>query len=224
MKINVMSKVLDANDAWAAENRTLLDEFGITMFNLIGSPGAGKTALLEKTIELLKDQVRIGVIEGDIATTRDAERIQKQGVPVYQINTGTACHLDANLVNTALKSLCAENDFDIIFVENIGNLVCPAEFDIGERGKIAVLSVTEGDDKIEKYPLLFSQASRLIISKMGLLKYSQFNLEAAITDFRKLNPNAPISQLDSREGTGFESWLEFLKTSMPKSELNATKR
>ncbi len=146
MEIKVMNKVLAANDAWAQENRAVLKNAGVLMVNLIGSPGAGKTALLEATIEKLKMKFKLGVVEGDIATTKDAERIQKKGVPVCQINTGTACHLDANLVNSAIKEVSGEVKLDIIFVENIGNLVCPAEFDIGERAKIAVLSVTEGDD------------------------------------------------------------------------------
>lgn len=210
MEIKVLDKILEANDAWAQENRKLIQKHSMKMFNLIGSPGSGKTALLEKTIELLKSKLKIAVIEGDIATTRDALRIQKKGVPVYQINTGNACHLDAHLVNAGLQTLLEDTIPQIIFVENIGNLVCPAEFDIGENAKIAVLSVTEGDDKVEKYPLLFSEASALVITKMNLLSYTNFDMEAAEKEFRKLNRAAPIFRLDSLTGNGFSEWIDFL--------------
>jgi hydrogenase nickel incorporation protein HypB len=211
VEIKVMDKVLAANDAWALENRRLLAEHGATMLNLIGSPGAGKTTLLEKTIEALKDTVRIGVIEGDIATTRDAERIQKTGVPVLQINTGTACHLDANLVNAAIRELLEDRELDLIFVENIGNLVCPAEFDIGEKAKIGVLSVTEGDDKIEKYPLLFAESSALVITKTAFLSMTDFRMDYAENQYRKLNQQSPVFKIDSRRGDGLEAWASHVK-------------
>ena len=211
MEIKVMDKVLAANDAWALENRRLLAEHNVTMLNLIGSPGAGKTTLLERTIEALKDTVRIGVIEGDIATTRDAERIQKTGVPVLQINTGTACHLDANLVNAAIRDLVEGREFDLIFVENIGNLVCPTEFDIGEKAKVGVLSVTEGDDKIEKYPLLFSEASALVITKTAFLPMTDFRMDYAEEQYRKLNTQAPVFRVDSRSGDGIDSWVSHVR-------------
>jgi hydrogenase nickel incorporation protein HypB len=212
MQIKVMNKVLAANDAWARENRVVLKKNNVLMVNLIGSPGAGKTALLEATLDKLKAKYKVGVIEGDIATTKDAERIQKKGVPVCQINTGTACHLDANLVNAAIHDISADQKFDIIFVENIGNLVCPAEFDIGEKAKIAVLSVTEGDDKIEKYPLLFSEAKALVITKMLLHPHTNFDLVYAEKAFRKLNPTAPIFKVDSLKGDGIAAWADFLVT------------
>lgn len=210
MEIKVMENVLKANDAWARENRAFLEEHGIRMFNVIGSPGAGKTAFLEKTIGLVGDRLKIGIIEGDLATLKDAERIQKTGVPVYQINTGTACHLNANLINTALKGICGEGRFDLVFVENIGNLVCPSGFDIGEHAKIAVLSVAEGDDKVEKYPPLFAKAGALVVSKLDLLEYTNFSMEAATGAFRKVNRDAPIFALDSLSGRGFDAWTEFL--------------
>lgn len=210
MELKIMDRVLAANDVWVGEVRDFLQERQTRMLNVIGSPGAGKTALLEKTIELLRPHARIGVIEGDIATARDALRIQQKGVPAYQINTGSACHLEANLVYAALKELCRDNSFDYIFVENIGNLVCPAEFDIGEDSKIAVLSVTEGDDKIEKYPLLFSQAKLLVISKIGLLAHTNFSMEAARGAFAKLNPQGLVCEVDSLSGKGFETWIRFL--------------
>lgn len=211
MEIKVMDKVLAANDAWAAENRKFLKEKNITMLNLIGSPGAGKTTLLEKTIDSLKETLRIGIIEGDIATTKDAERIKQKEVPVFQINTGAACHLDAHLVNTALKELLKDNELNLIIVENVGNLVCPAEFDIGEKDKIAILSVTEGDDKIDKYPLLFSEARALIISKIELLAYTNFDLDTVLKSYHKLKANPLSFQLDSLSEQGFDPWLNFVK-------------
>ena len=211
MEIKVMDKVLAANDAWAEENRKLLQKNGTAMLNIIGSPGAGKTTLLEKTIEQLGGDISIGVVEGDIATTKDAERIQKKNAPVYQINTGTACHLDAHLVHAALQELLDANNLDLIIVENIGNLVCPAEFDIGEDGKIAVLSVTEGDDKIEKYPLLFSEAKAMVVSKTGLLTHTNFNMDYVAEVYKKLNPAAVSFPVDSLTGDGFAAWIEFVK-------------
>lgn len=210
MEIKVMGKVLEANDAWAQENRALLKEKKIVMMNIIGSPGAGKTTLLERTIKELGEKIKIGVIEGDIATTRDAERIQKAGAPVCQINTGTACHLDANLVHDAIKELISDAELELIIVENIGNLVCPAEFDIGEDAKIGVLSVSEGDDKIEKYPLLFSESKALVISKMNFLNQTNFDLEYASNKFREFNQDAPLFKVDSLSGDGFYEWIDFV--------------
>ncbi|MBU1863581.1 MAG: hydrogenase nickel incorporation protein HypB [Candidatus Omnitrophica bacterium] len=210
MKIKVMDKILAANDAWAEVNRKALKEKGIVMLNLIGSPGAGKTTLLEQTIDMLKKKKTMGVIEGDIATTKDAERIRKKGTAVYQINTGTACHLDAHLVNAAYNELARDKTIELVFVENIGNLVCPAEFDIGEDAKVALLSVTEGDDKIEKYPLLFTEAKVLVITKIGLLKYTNFNVSYVKKVFKKLNPFAPIVMVDSLTGDGLSTWVDFV--------------
>lgn len=210
MKIQLMDRVLGANDAWAEENRKLLAARGAVMLNLIGSPGAGKTALLEKTIERLAGRVAVAVIEGDVATSRDAERIEKTGAPVVQINTGDGCHLAANAVHEAVKALPAEAASRIIFVENVGNLICPAEFDLGEWGKVAVLSVAEGDDKVEKYPLLFSVARAVVITKISLLPHTNFRLGDAEAQLRRLNPRAPIFTLDNLTGNGFEPWLAFV--------------
>lgn len=211
MEIRVMENVLAANDAWAQENREFLRGRGITMYNLIGSPGAGKTALLERTIELIGREARIGVIEGDLATARDAERIHRKGIPVVQITTGSACHLSANAVNAALRELCGGSSLDLVFVENVGNLVCPSEFDLGEAGKVAVLSVTEGDDKVEKYPLLFAKARALVITKMALLEHTDFSVEAVAGAFRKVNPDAALFTVDSLAGSGFRPWVGFLR-------------
>ena len=211
MKITLMDRVLDANEAWAEENRIALAGRGVVMFNLIGSPGAGKTTLLEKTIRLLSGGAGVAVIEGDVATSRDAERIGKAGAPVVQINTGDGCHLGANAVHAALKELCAARAPKIVFVENVGNLICPAEFDLGEWGKIAVLSVTEGDDKVEKYPLLFSLARALVVTKIGLLPHTNFRMGEAEKEFRRVNRDAPIFALDSLSGDGFGLWIEFVR-------------
>jgi hydrogenase nickel incorporation protein HypB len=210
MKIKLMDRVLEANDAWAEENRKFLAARGAVMFNLIGSPGAGKTTLLEKTIGLLAEKAGIAVIEGDVATSRDAERIGRAGAPVVQINTGDGCHLGANAVNAALNELCAAGAPKVVFVENVGNLICPAEFDLGEWAKIAVLSVAEGDDKVEKYPLLFSLVRALVITKTGLLPHTNFRMAEAEAQFRRINRDAPIFALDSLSGDGVGPWMEFV--------------
>ena len=168
MEIKALRAVLEANDAIATENRRLLSARGIYAVNFIASPGAGKTALLERTINGLARELRIGVVEGDIAGTTDAERIGRHGVPVVQINTGGDCHLNAASVRSALGSLPI-NELDVLFIENVGNLVCPAGFDLGEDAKVVILSVAEGDDKPEKYPLIFEQSSAMVLNKMDLL-------------------------------------------------------
>jgi len=213
VKIPLMGRVLAADEAWGRRNGDFLRERGIRMYNLIGSPGAGKTALLERTAEMLAGAAGIGVIEGDLATARDAERIRGKGVPAVQINTGSACHLSARSVHAALVELCSGRSLDIVFVENVGNLVCPAEFDLGEDGKIAVLSVTEGDDKVEKYPLLFAKAAALVITKVSLLAHTDFSMEAVRRDFARINRTAPLFAVDSLSGAGFDPWLGFITVS-----------
>jgi len=212
-KISVMTNILEANDAWAEQNRALLQKKNIRMLNIIGSPGSGKTTLLERTADLLKGTVFFGVIEGDLATTKDAKRLQKKNVPVIQINTGTACHLDAHMVHQALQGLLKKQPkLQLIFVENIGNLVCPAEFDIGETAKIAVLSVTEGDDKIPKYPLLFSSCKALVITKLDLLRHTNFSVAAARKEYRKVNVSKKQYLLDSISGKGTAEWVSFVRS------------
>jgi len=209
--IRVKDNILAANDAWAKKNRRFLAEKGITMLNIIGSPGAGKTALLEKTFEMVKKTIKVGVIEGDLETDKDARRIHKKGVAVVQINTGNACHLDAHVVNRALARLCKKREFNLIFVENIGNLVCPAEFDIGEAAKIAVLSTPEGDDKVEKYPLIFSRCVAVVISKSDLLNVTDFRVERALKNYKRINKQGVAFVLDSLSGKGTGQWIHFLK-------------
>lgn len=210
MEIKVLRNVLEANDAIAAENRELLKGKGVYTVNLIASPGAGKTTVLERTLEGLKGDLRMAVVEGDIAGSADAERIGRHGVPVVQINTGGDCHLNANMVRSALKSLPLE-DLQLLFVENVGNLVCPAGFDIGEDAKVVILSVPEGDDKPEKYPLIFEQSSAMVLNKIDLLEMVDFDVEKARVKAKATNPSLPIFELSARTGQGLDAWLDWLR-------------
>ncbi|MGD0016273.1 MAG: hydrogenase nickel incorporation protein HypB [Verrucomicrobiia bacterium] len=210
MNIKVLKNVLEANDKLATRIRDQLAAKKITAINLISAPGAGKTSLLEKTIPLLSHRYRIGVLEGDIATTRDADRIAKLGVPVVQLLTGGACHLEAPLVQRGLGELDLDA-LDLLFIENVGNIACPAEFDLGENAKVGILSVTEGHDKPGKYPLLFHEISALVLNKMDLLPYTDFDYGKFLSDFRKLNADAPVFQVSCRTGQGIEEWAHWLE-------------
>jgi hydrogenase nickel incorporation protein HypB len=210
MEIKVLRNVLEANDTLAARIREQLRAKRITAINLISAPGAGKTSLLEQTIPHLKPHARVGVLEGDIATTRDADRIAKLGVPVVQLLTGGACHLEAPLVQRGLGELNLDA-LDLIFIENVGNIACPAEFDLGETCKVGILSVTEGHDKPGKYPLLFHEVSALVLNKIDLLPYTDFNFDQFVADFRKLNANAPLFQISCRAGQGIAQWTHWLE-------------
>ena len=210
MEIKVMANILDKNDQLAAEVNQVLSRKGIFVFNLLGSPGSGKTALLERTIDALKDHLRLAVIEGDLFTSKDAERIERHGVPVVQINTGGGCHLDANMVKNVLNRLNLEL-LDMIIIENVGNLVCPAEFNIGEDLKVTVLSITEGEDKPLKYPLMFKQASAAILNKVDLLPYTTFDMAAAVADITSINPSITLFQASCRTGEGLEPWFAWLR-------------
>lgn len=209
IKVVMGQRLLKANAAVAAANRERLAVTGTFVVNLISSPGAGKTTLLEKTLVELGARYRIGVIEGDIYTTRDAERIAGKGVPVVQINTAGVCHLDAPMVARALEEL--GEDYDIVFIENVGNLVCPAEFDLGEDVKVALLSVTEGGDKPAKYPLVFKSAGVVLITKVDLLPFTDFDLDAGLRELRALNPEAKIFVLSARTGEGVEEWCKWVE-------------
>ncbi len=210
MEIKVLRNVLEANDAIAEENRRLLKARGIYTINLIASPGAGKTTLLERTLEGLEGELRMAVIEGDIAGSADAVRIGRHQVPVVQINTGGDCHLNANMVRSALESLPLE-EIELLFVENVGNLVCPAGFDIGEDAKVVILSVAEGDDKPEKYPLIFERSSAMVLNKIDLLEMVDFDLEKARAAARATHPDLPIFELSARRGQGLEGWLDWVR-------------
>jgi len=210
MKIPVVKNILKANQQVANENRCLFMEKGIYVMNLMSSPGAGKTSLLERTLSSLKDRYRIGVIEGDIQDTCDSDRIAALDIQTVQINTGGACHLDATMILQALYSLDLDN-LDMVIVENVGNLVCPAEFDIGENDKMMILSVTEGDDKPLKYPLMFSLSSALLINKTDLLPYVNFDMKKAKDTIKKLRPDIKIFDVSCKDGNGLDAWYDWLE-------------
>ena len=207
----MLQNILEANDQAAEENRRRLAETKVAALNLISAPGAGKTSLLEKVIPLLRARYQVGVLEGDIATTRDAERIGALGVPVIQLLTNGGCHLEAALVARGLAELPLEG-LDLVFIENVGNIACPAEFDLGEAAKVGVLSVTEGHDKPAKYPLLFHELKALVLNKVDLLEHTDFDMDVFLSDFRAINATAPLIQVSCRTGQGLEEfagWVEL---------------
>ena len=209
-RIRVYQDLMGANEKWAAENRALLAAHGVAMINLIGGPGCGKTTLLEHAGARLKAQrERFAVLEGDIATTRDAERIAALDVPTSQLLSGGACHLEAKLVHHALADLPL-GELDWVFVENVGNMVCPAEFDIGEHAKIAVLSVTEGEDKPLKYPLLFQEAEAVVLTKVDLLPHVPFDVQACRDNIRQVNAKLPVFEVAALRDEGLGDWLQWL--------------
>jgi hydrogenase nickel incorporation protein HypB len=209
MKVTVVKNVLDANERIAADNRRLFDEKKIYVINLMSSPGAGKTSLVEKTIMALKDHYRIAVIEGDIQDTCDADRVAALGIPAVQINTGGACHIDGNMIREALPALDL-NRIDLLISENVGNLVCPAEFKIGENAKVMILSTPEGADKPAKYPLMFQESAVMIVNKIDLAPYVDFDLEKARRDALALNRKLKIFEVSCKTGQGLENWVQWL--------------
>jgi hydrogenase nickel incorporation protein HypB len=210
MNVKVLRNILEANDQLAARIRERLVAKNVVAVNLISAPGSGKTSLLEQSIPLLKSDHRIAVLEGDIATTRDADRIARLGVPVVQLLTGGACHLEAPLVERGLSELDLDA-LDLLFIENVGNIACPAEFDLGETVKVGILSVTEGHDKPAKYPLLFHEVSALVLNKIDLLPHVNFDCDQFLSDFRRLNPKAPVFQLSCTSGMGLRDWTHWLE-------------
>ncbi len=204
-----MKNILGANDEIAALNRQMFAQSGVVVMNLLGSPGSGKTTLLEKTLARLADKIKIAVIEGDLFTARDAERIERTGVDVIQINTAGGCHLDAPMIQKACASLNL-SETQLLIVENVGNLVCPAEFDIGENFKATVLSITEGDDKPLKYPLIFKESAAVVLNKIDLLEFTNFNLQAAREDLSTLHPTIKIFETSCTRGTGLDAWTDWL--------------
>lgn len=210
MKISVVRDILEANDRIARQNRELFKENGMFVINLMSSPGAGKTTLLEKSIEALKDDMSIGVIEGDIQSTYDAERIAAKGVPAVQINTDGACHLDGNMIRDTFNEFDFK-DLDLLVVENVGNLVCPAEFQVGEDFKVMILSVTEGDDKPGKYPLMFHESKVLLINKIDLLPYVDCSMEKIKDESLKINPDLTIFPVSCKTGEGMDDWFNWLR-------------
>ncbi len=207
--IRLQRKVLNENDVLAAELRKRFTEAGILCLNLVSSPGSGKTTLLERTLEILREKIAIGVIEGDVHTDNDARRLAGYGVPVQQIETGGACHLDAKMINRALKNLPLDG-LKLLFIENIGNLVCPSSYDLGEDMKVAIVSTAEGDDKPQKYPAMFARSGVLVINKTDLLPHVDFDPQAAIGYARALSPDILIFKLSCKTGEGLEKWCEWL--------------
>lgn len=210
MKISVVRNILEANDRIARQNRDIFDQNSLLVVNLMSSPGAGKTSLLESTITALKDDLRIGVIEGDIQSSHDAERIAKKGIPVVQINTGGACHLDGNMIRDTFDEFDFK-EMDLLVVENVGNLVCPAEFKVGEDFKVMILSVTEGDDKPSKYPLMFRESEVLLVNKIDLLPYVDCSLEKIKEESLKINPDLIIFPVSCKTGEGLGEWYQWLR-------------
>jgi hydrogenase nickel incorporation protein HypB len=211
-KVEIAEPVMSKNDRYAAENRVLLGGRNIYTLNLISSPGAGKTTVLESMARYFGS--RMAVIEGDIQTRRDAERIERAGCQAWQIETGGACHLDAHAVNHALGHIDLETDgLSLMAIENVGNLICPSGYDLGEDMRIGLLSVPEGDDKVLKYPSLFSTVDVLLINKMDLIPHLDFNVDRAIEECRSLNPDVAVFTVSARTGEGMEEFCEFVESS-----------
>lgn len=211
--VDVQMRLLAANDAQAQANRHHVERLGAVALNLISSPGSGKTSLLEQSIERLKDRLRIAVIEGDPETQRDAERIRKKGVPAVQLTTGGGCHLDAPMVLGGLQTLermVPDARFDLIFIENVGNLVCPAAFDLGEHLRVVLLSVPEGSDKPAKYPATFRSADLLLLTKTDLLPHFDFSLDEARAAVALLRPGLEVLALSAEKGEGMDAWIDYL--------------
>jgi hydrogenase nickel incorporation protein HypB len=209
VQVNMESNLLGANELLARKNRKLFTERGSLVINLMSSPGSGKTTILEQTIEFLNGKIQLGVIEGDLYTDQDAQRIEKKGVAVIQINTEGACHLDAGMVGDAYHKL-STSDMDVVFIENVGNLVCPAEFDLGEDFKAVVMSTAEGNDKPRKYPLIFHEARVILLNKIDLLPYTDFSLDKFREDLAQINPSAAVFTVSGRTGEGIETWNKWL--------------
>ncbi len=207
----LMHDLLSENKRLAEENREFLRRNNIIAINIMGAIGSGKTLLIEKTIEEIGDKFRIGAILGDVISSIDYERVNKYGIRAEAVNTGKECHLDAHLINHRLRNL---SDVDLILIENVGNLICPVDFDLGEDYRVVMVSVTEGDDVISKHPEIFRLADVIIINKIRLAKFVGVNVEKLVEDARKLNPKARIIKMDLRNGDGFEEWIGFLRDVM----------
>ena len=210
-KVEVITQILNANDLTAQENRALLKSHHVLAVNLMASPGAGKTSLILQTAKALSGRARLGVIEGDVASRIDADRVASADIPVIQINTGGECHLDALTVQKALKTLPLD-EIDILFIENVGNLICPVEFRLGEEIRVVVASIPEGDDKPYKYPGIFTAVDAVVLNKIDLAPYVDFKLDAMREGVVRLNPRATIFELSCRTGEGIAMWAEWLES------------
>ena len=213
MEIKVLKNILGANEQIAQKNRALLDKNNVFTVNMMSSPGAGKTSLILQTIKSLKGKIRTGVIEGDVSSSLDAEMIGKEGAPVIQINTGGGCHLDANMVQNALGNMPLE-DMELLFIENVGNLICPAEFALGDHKKVIVSSTPEGHDKPLKYPLMFHEADIVLLNKIDLLPYVKFDMEAFSQAVRGISEKLGIIPISCTTGEGIEEWVSWLLAQM----------
>jgi hydrogenase nickel incorporation protein HypB len=210
MKIKVIKNILTHNDNQAEKNRDFLNQKNILTINMMSSPGAGKTSIIETTIKKLQDKYRIAVIEGDLMTSRDAERIHQYGVPVVQINTEGGCHLNADMVWAALKEIELTN-VDLLIIENVGNLVCPSSFDLGESFRVVVSSIPEGDDKPIKYPLMFADARVCLLNKVDLLAYTNFDIEHFTRDVYNINPKIQLFEISTVNGLNINKWCQWLE-------------
>ncbi|UBI02068.1 hydrogenase nickel incorporation protein HypB [Corynebacterium freneyi] len=212
-RVLILEDIFTENDVRAAENRALFDDNDVTAVNVMSSPGSGKTALLRHALEKLRGKVRVGVIEGDIETPLDAQRLEGLGAQISLLNTGQGfggeCHLDAPMISAALKGLDLA-ELDLVFIENVGNLVCPAEFEVGEHRKMMVYSVTEGEDKPLKYPVMFRAVEAVAVNKIDLLPYLDFDMDLFLANLRKVNPDAKVFEVSAKTGEGLDAWLEWL--------------
>jgi len=208
--VAIEQDILAKNNAYAADNRAFFNAHGILALNLVSSPGSGKTTLLVKTIERLKEELPVAVIEGDQQTSNDAARIRATGVPAIQVNTGKGCHLDGHMVGHAVEHVSPPDD-SVLFIENVGNLVCPAAFDLGEAHKVVILSVTEGEDKPLKYPDMFHAADLMILAKTDLLPHVDFDVAATIANARMVNPRIKVLQVSAKTGEGLDAWLQWIR-------------
>ncbi len=211
--ISIEEKILRKNSEIAEENRSWFRAQGIFAVNLVGTPGAGKTSLLERALPLLKQRLRVGVVEGDIQTDRDAERVARAEVPVVQVVTNGTCHLEAHMVQRALGEIAGQ-PLDLVFIENVGNLVCPSSYDLGEHLRIVIMSVTEGEDKPLKYPAMFAKSQAVVVNKVDLLPYCDYDLEAARRYALHVNPGLTIHETSARTGQGIEEWAAWLESAL----------
>ncbi len=209
MEIKIMKNILDRNQNKADEVRNLLASKNVLMVNIISSPGAGKTTLLERTCEALASEFRIGIIEGDVTTDRDAQRLKKYNIPIVVINTEGGCHLDSHSISKVLDSFDTDN-LDVLFVENVGNLICPSQFDLGETFKLALVSTTEGDDKPGKYPMLFREAKAVVLNKIDLIPYTNFNYNSFSSDLKKINGRILQFKVSCTRGDGLKEWNKWM--------------
>ena len=204
------SQILHENERIADENKHVFEKHGLFVTNLMSAPGAGKTTVLEETIKRLKSQYKIAVIEGDLQTSIDSERIEAMGIPSHQITTGTVCHLDARMVHNALHDFKLDGN-DLLFIENVGNLVCPADFELGENLKVMVFSVVEGAEKPKKYPVMFHKVDVVLLNKIDLIPYTGVSLEELEKNVKEVNPKAVIFPISCRTGEGIDDWIEWFK-------------